>query len=205
MSMRKNIRRELARLEADPNVMSTADAAAALDLSPKQLWRLIEKGKIGRPACPTPRRCFVARVDVEGVLQAMGQAALTDTTGYNISRKETARYLGVCVETVSRMVKDGRLSEPVVKSGRCYFRACDIVALQRKRLYETPWGIREIQEYTDLTDRQLILLRRTKLPAPVRAWIWHRGDITTWWESVNGDPASAYPELARSLAWAANY
>ena len=204
-STTKKVRGELARLEVDPNFMSTADAAEALGLSPKQLWRLIEKGTVGRPTCPIPRRCFVPRRDVERMAHESGHELSARTEDYFLTRRGAAARLRVCIETVSRMVKDGRLSEPVVKGGRWYFHAGDVTALHRKRVYEALWGMREIQAQTGLSDRQFRLLRRNKMPLQVRDLVWHRGDIIAWWESINGDPEAAYPEIAGLFRAAARY
>ena len=118
--------------ENDPDYLSTAEAARLRGLDHKALWRLVEKGRLAKPVCLSARRCYWPRKELE----ALPGETVPPEDDFVRSRAQAAATLGVCPETVSRMVADGRQARPKIKNGRLYFRrkgfaACHQEALQR--------------------------------------------------------------------------
>jgi predicted DNA-binding transcriptional regulator AlpA len=179
--------------ENDPDYLSTAEAARLSGLDPKALWRLVEKGRLSKPVCLSPRRCYWPRKDIE----ALPGKTVPPEDDFVRSRAQVAAKLGVCPETVSRMTADGRLAKPAVKNGRLYFREKDIELAIEKRLNDSRMSLSEATELTGIKWSDILWLKRLRrfprFHYPKQKF--RRGDVLAWWEKyqVEGCP-SGNPE-----------
>src|SRR4051812_5127636 len=81
--------------------VTTAQAAAMLDCDHNTLWRLHHKGKLSAPVRLSPRLCLWVQSEIE----ALG-GKWQPQDRYVSSRAQAAKWLGVCRETISRLVAD---------------------------------------------------------------------------------------------------
>jgi hypothetical protein len=177
--------------------VSTAQACRMLNCKPNELWRLVRKGLLTPPIRHSPRRCYWLQAELE----TLGGKLQPVQDGYFIPRAGAARWLGVCRETVSRMVANGTLPAKR-KNGRLFFRPVDLSAAKKQRHNNERlnWdqtaallGVRVI----DVAQ----LWRRNCFPACDTRQRFRRGDVLAWLEHYKktGSLKPAHDETSRNL------
>jgi len=173
-------------IERDPNYVLTAEAAKMLGCDHKKLWQLVRKGRLSKPERISQRRCFWLRSEIV----ALGGKSLPPSDDFTVSREEVASLLGVCRETVSRMVADFRLPRGKMKSGRLYFREKDIEEALAQQSNDEKLPLSEASVLVGIPSSEIMeLVWRGCFPSCFR-----RGEVVDWLEKYRrtgspcGDP-----------------
>jgi len=176
----------------DAAYLTTAAAALSLGIDHKKLWRLAKKHGLS-PRAESARCVYWRRDEIEALAATPALPHDVDL----ISRRQAAEKLCVCPETVSRMVTDGRLLEPVRRNGRVYFRTADVERLSDKRDYDCKMSILEAADYIGIAWFDLRRLIKARLfPQPYYSdGRFRHGDVRAWWVAycTAGNP-TANPE-----------
>jgi len=168
-------------IERDPNYVTTAEAASMLGCDPQKLWRWAKKGKLSAPLSLSPRRRLWPLAEIE----ALGGEALPPEDEYTVSRTETASLLGVCPETVSRMVADSRLPPGRMRGGRLHFREKDIEAAIAQQEYDEKISLNDAARYLGIHWADIMRLKEHRGCFPEFHYPnqhFRRGEIIDWLE-----------------------
>lgn len=191
--MSQPVEDEVSNSEDEPPCVfrvTTAQAAAMLGWDHNKLWRLVGTGKLSAPVRLSPRHCLWAQSEIE----ALG-GKWQQQDRYTFSRTHAARLLGVCRETISRLVADNVLPAKR-KNGRLYFRPEDLSAAKKQRTLKKRLDWLETSALVGLDWRDIRnLMWAGAFPRHDYRQRFQRGEVLAWCEryqrtgSLTGDPS----------------